>query len=242
MRSILIMLGLLPLAAEAAHPLYTDDTGTQGAGGWQLELNADRNLQRDGSPATMLGNATLTFGATDTLDAFVSASWLRQWDGESSRQGAGDVALGVKWRALESGGFALALKPAVQLPTGSREAGLGNGQAFYSLGLIASWSGEDWMLMANAGAAYLTADTGNRKRIYSVAGGGFYRVTPTVRLAGELVSYSSSDLAQSEDPAFATLGLIYSPADTLDFDVGIRAGLNDAIFRSSFGAGVTWRW
>ena len=36
----------LPLAAQAAHPLVTDDTGTQGDGNWQLEVNTDHTRTR----------------------------------------------------------------------------------------------------------------------------------------------------------------------------------------------------
>ncbi|WP_313082819.1 hypothetical protein [Pulveribacter sp.] len=53
-------------AAQAAHPLITDDTGTQGAGRWQFELNTDHTRARDRYAGTTAWerelNATLTRG------------------------------------------------------------------------------------------------------------------------------------------------------------------------------------
>lgn len=242
MRAIAIILALAPLAAGAAHPLYTDDTATQGAGGWQLEANVDRVHARDGSPAADMSNATLTWGAGDTVDVFVNALWLRQFDGEVMQVGAGDVSLGLKWRLFDAGALALSVKPAVTLPTASRESGLGNGQALCSLGLAASWSGERWMLMANATGAYLAADNGNQKGLWSLAAGGTLRITDSLRLAGEWVAYTGEDPGNRKKPAFAGVGLIYGATDSVDVDLGFRLGLNDAQYRRSFGAGLAVHW
>jgi hypothetical protein len=65
------LLGMLAASqnAMAAHPLNTDDPGTQGAGNNQLEFNSDHVTARDGSSQTV-GDATYTRGLTDTLDFF----------------------------------------------------------------------------------------------------------------------------------------------------------------------------
>ena len=71
----LACLCLLPWPrAQAAHPLLTDDTGTQGAGRWQLELNADhtRDLTAPPRGRTTQANATITHGVSDELDLALS--------------------------------------------------------------------------------------------------------------------------------------------------------------------------
>ena len=45
---LLFLVGLASFAARAVHPLITEDTGTQGQGGWQLEVNAEKTRDRDG--------------------------------------------------------------------------------------------------------------------------------------------------------------------------------------------------
>jgi len=62
------------------------------------------------------------------------------------------------------------------------------------------------------------------------------------RARAELAAYDDSDPSRHKTPAFAAAGLIYSPQPKLDLDLGLRAGLHDAAFRSAWGLGPTWRW
>ena len=54
----------------AAHPLITDDTGTQGKGKFQIELNSEyAHEDEDGAEAdTTEIAAILSYGVTDTMD------------------------------------------------------------------------------------------------------------------------------------------------------------------------------
>jgi hypothetical protein len=96
----------LSFQAYAFHPLVTDDTGTQGTGGNQLEVGMDYVDENPGH-ARALG-ITYTRGLTDTLDAFVGAAYQT-----SSPRGWGNVGVGLKWRFFEdeASKFSLALKP-----------------------------------------------------------------------------------------------------------------------------------
>ncbi|HMT56904.1 MAG TPA: hypothetical protein PKC71_02720 [Ottowia sp.] len=96
----LACLCLLPWPrAQAAHPLLTDDTGTQGAGRWQLELNADhtRDLTAPPRGRTTQANATITHGVSDELDLALSlpAQRLRP-AGAPGAGGWGDLVLQAK--------------------------------------------------------------------------------------------------------------------------------------------------
>lgn len=120
--------------ALAAHPLITDDTGTQGKGRFQLELNGEVsrdketldgvNTREDAGEAA----AVFSIGTTDNVDIVVSLPWVWSRLKEvgalvADEAGPGDVGLEVKWRFLARGGFSLALKPGITLPTGDEEKG-----------------------------------------------------------------------------------------------------------------------
>jgi hypothetical protein len=58
-------------AAHAAHPLITEDTGTQGAGAFQLELTGERARDDDLAPGVLRAfrrAAVLSYGVADTAD------------------------------------------------------------------------------------------------------------------------------------------------------------------------------
>jgi hypothetical protein len=57
----------------SAHPLNTEDTGTQGRGGWQLELNGERN--RDEGVRGAHTMAVLSYGIADSADLQVGTPW-----------------------------------------------------------------------------------------------------------------------------------------------------------------------
>lgn len=53
---------------------------------------------------------------------------------------------------------------------------------------------------------------------------------------------TNTDKASDSNPAFLLVGLIYSRSKDLDFDLGIKAGLNKVAPDYSALAGVTIRW
>ena len=79
------------------------------------------------------------------------------------------------------------------------------------------------------------------------ASAGFaYYLRDDVRLVGEAGVRTNG---AKDDPflpgrngQFAMLGLIYSPSDKIDFDVGIRKRVNRAEFDTAILVGATFRW
>jgi hypothetical protein len=60
--------------AQAAHPLISDDTGTQGKGRYQFELTVEQGLE-DENYANRTARAmsvTLSYGVRDNVDAIVT--------------------------------------------------------------------------------------------------------------------------------------------------------------------------
>jgi hypothetical protein len=57
------LLGMtMPGFALAAHPFISDDAETQGRGGFQLGVNAERGVAQQDDTRSQLWNSTLTYG------------------------------------------------------------------------------------------------------------------------------------------------------------------------------------
>ena len=104
-----------PVFGQAGPPLITDDTGTPGAGGFELNLawTFDRT---DGEESFESPLVDLSVGVTETVQFSLTIPYLVQ-DFSQRRDGAiGKATLGSKWRFLETEGFALSTSPAVAFP------------------------------------------------------------------------------------------------------------------------------
>lgn len=252
--------------ARAAHPFITDDTGTQGAGNWQLELMAQRD--RHGALAdagvgpvqqrnrSTLFNPVLTYGIGETVDIAVGVNYLRSRTSENGllaqdASGKGDSSLELKWRFYDKEGASLALKPALSVPTGNEDKGLGTGRAYWSVNFIGMVEPRPWAVFGNV--AYtrpryqLAQDTAdNRERLWRASAGATLAVSGNVRLAGEAGARTNEARNDPFLPGryarFAMLGAIYSPTDKIDLDVGVRKAFNRAETDTVLLMGATVRW
>lgn len=230
--------------AYAAHPLITDDTGTQDAGNSQLEINTDRLRQRPYS--SNVGNVTYTYGATANLDLFFNAPVTL-----SSPSGINDVALGAKWRFYERDGTSFALEPSILLPSGDEKKSLGTGKAGAAVTLIGNWERGPWTLHGNLAISVspykLPADRdANRNTLWRVSAAARYALTEQWQLVGDIGVLRDSDPNSNGHPAYFLTGAIYSPLPTLDLDAGLRFGIGCAAcvaqVHRQFGVGLTWRF
>ena len=250
----------------AAHPFISDDAGTQGAGTWQLELMAQRNRSsrtadagagptQQNSRATLF-NPVLTYGLRDTLDVALGLNYANINVTENGvvtedASGKSDTTLEMKWRFYERDAFSLALKPGITLPTGDEQRGLGTGKASWGVNFIADYDAEPWVWIANV--AYVKArfklpqdQADMRSDLWRVSTGAEYVVRKEFRLVGELGVRTNE---ARNDPYFpghhaqyAMLGFIYSPTEKMDFDFGLRKGLNRAETDKVFLLGAAFRW
>lgn len=85
----------LATGAQAYQPFTTDDTGTQGVKGNQLEFSYTSARARAAGQTTLTGDESLvlTRGISDTLDLFVSTAYQRH-----PVSGPQNSAIGAKWR------------------------------------------------------------------------------------------------------------------------------------------------
>ena len=252
--------------SHGAHPFITDDAGTQGKGGWQLELMAQRNRHdavadpgtgpaQQSRRATLL-NPVLTYGLLDAVDLALGLNHLRFRTTENGvpvdeASGVSDSTLEVKWRFYDENGFSLAVKPGLSLPTGDESRGLGLGRTSWGVNFIAAYEAKPWAVMGNVAwfrprfkLAQDAAD--NRDNLWRVSAGAAYSFNERHRLVGELGARTNEARNDPFQPGrnarYGMLGWIYSPTDKVDLDVGVRKGFNSAETDTVWLAGATFRW
>ncbi|WDD92065.1 transporter [Burkholderia sp. FERM BP-3421] len=234
---------LSPAGAYATHPLVSDDTGTQGDGNWQYELNMEQTSRQSDTGRQQLWNTTLTRGFGPSFDLYVNAPYTHvQTRSDEASSGFGDVEIGAKWRVLERGPLSIALKPRINVPTGDDHHGLGNGRVNAGATLLAQYDVAAFTFLVNAGVAYQPNSHDDRTSLWQVSGAMLYRVTDRLQLALDIGASRNPDRDHHTSPAFLIAGAIYTPRPWLDLDVGYRRGLNDQTYNHSLMAGVTARW
>jgi hypothetical protein len=247
---IACFLGASP--AFGAHPLITDDTGTQGKGKTQIELTGQFDRDDEGGARTegWEAKAVLTYGLLDPLDLVLEVpyTWISAKDGETVREdGFSDLLVALKWRFFEQGGLSLAVKPAVTLATGDDEKGLGNGRASYGVNLISTYARDPWAFHVNLGVTHndykLEADReANRDDIWNASLAAEYKLGESWKIVANVGAERNADVTSDTPPAFLLGGVIWSVSETLDIDAGVKWGLNGPETDLSFLAGVTFRF
>ncbi len=231
----------------AAHPLVTEDTGTQGAGRHQIEVSADLARQNDAGvmTRTRLLSTTLTRGMTDSLDLAISLPYTRIRDDATPTtltRGSGDIAVIAKWRFYEKDGLSFGVKPVLTLPTGDETKGLGNGRSTIGINAIAMWEVGAFAWMTTVGATHNANKIDARRHLWNVSTAIKIELHEHWAVAFDIGATRSPDKTETRHPAFGILGVIYSPNENLDLDVGFKKGLNKAEADHSVGVGLTWRF
>jgi hypothetical protein len=234
-RTMFCLLILAASRAWGAHPLITEDTGTQGKGGWQLELNGERN--KDAGVRGSAGAATLSYGAVDNVDLQLTATY----QDIGMANGRGDSAIDVKWRFWESGALSLGLKPGITLPTGKDERGLGTGKTTYGSLFIISYEPELWSFHTHAGYRHNRNTQDQRKSLKHWSASLWLKPTDKLKLVSDFSRDTNPDPSSDTAVRQRVLGAIYSFSKTFDADVGVRRGNAPAIDRAVM-AGITVRW
>jgi Putative MetA-pathway of phenol degradation len=216
--------------AYAAHPLITEDTDTQGDGRKQLELFGEQT--RGNGRHEELYTGVFTYGIGETVDAQLGLP--------AYRDGAGDLALDLKWRFYESGALGLALKPGITLPTGDEGDGRGTGRTTWGALFIVSYTPGALALQAHAGWRRNRNTLGERESLNELAAAASYAVQ-RVRFVGELASATNPEPG-GRRLRYTTLGAIWSVTRDFDLDIGWRRGYGGAAADDALLLGTTARW
>lgn len=244
---------LVPAVSWAAHPLITDDAGTQGQGKFQLEVNG----QHDSDKETVAGvsvkstggqaGITLSYGIIENADLVLNVPyvWGKVTEDDVKvydEKGISDVSFEVKWRFFEKEGLSLALKPGISFPTGNDEKGLGTGKTGYHMFLIGSKEAAPWAFHANLGYIRNENKAEEEKNLWHASLATTFEVVKDLKLVGNIGIEKNADKAADNDPAFLIVGAIYSLAENFDIDAGVKYGLNSSETDLSLLAGLAFRF
>jgi hypothetical protein len=253
-RKIVIMIAVALLwsgPALAAHPLITDDAGTQGKGKFQVEVNSEFGFDSEKEDGVTTKERTseiatiISAGIADNIDIVLGLPyhWIRtREDGivASDEDGIADISLETKWRFFEKGPFSLALKPGVTLPVGDEGKGLGTSRVTGSLFFIATGEMEPWAFHVNLGYVRNENEADEQKDLWHASLAAEIEVARNLKAVANVGIERNSDEESDGHPAFILGGLIYSVTDNFDVDFGVKAGLNKAETDYALLAGLTY--
>lgn len=250
---LVVVLGivLLPMSAFALQPLSTDDAATMGMAKFQLEVSSEFNWEKANGIRTnqqQLG-LTLTAGLLDSLDLVVGVPFRWQQvkdDLLTYRDNGGitDMSLALKWRMLELGPVALAIKPTVTIPTGDLDKGLGAARMAYGATLISTVDLKPLSIHANVGYTKQlrteAARINSREDLVNLSVAGVFEATKKLQLMAELGTASYTDYSNKNWASFMTAGVSYAVIDNLAVSLGARWGLTKAANDIAALAGLTF--
>ena len=242
-------------SAFAAHPLITDDIGTQGKGKSQLEVNGEYGNEKygiDGEKKTSKMATTLTYGASENMDIILGIPYqyirtktpATDTEPESTKaeDGISDISIESKWRFFEKNGLSLALKPGITLPTGNRKRGLKHRQNSIQPLFITTKEVEPWAFHFNLGYKRNENRNNERIEIWHASAASELEVVKDLRVVVNIGMERNPDKTSNLDPAFILGGLIYSISKNFDIDFGIKGGLNKPETDYAILAGIAWRF
>jgi len=242
----------------AAHPLITDDTGTQGKGKFLVELNGqasydrmdsvdDTGAKREVKSRETELKANFTYGVMENVDVILGVpyQWKRVEESNittSDVHGIADMSLELKWRFYEKDGLSVALKPGLTIPTGDKGKDLGTGRATVLLFFIATKEFNPLTFHCNLGYKRNENQREQREDIWHASLAGEYKVIQNLKLVANIGAERNTDPSSNTHPAFLLGGVIYSIRENLDLDFGIKIGLNETEKDVAFLGGIALRF
>jgi hypothetical protein len=195
---IVFALAALGAAAplHAAHPLLTEDTGTQGVGKFELELGVEQ--ARDGGATALEFGPQLSWGALATLDLIARPTWLYVRGGAKggTTQGFGDTALDFKWRFLDREPWSLGIRAGADVPTGNEDKSLGTGKTSPHATLIGTAAHEPWTFSANLDYVFEPL-VGDRHDLWGASAAAVWSPHERWKFSAELGTAQNPDVSQS---------------------------------------------
>lgn len=250
----------LPSTGHAYFPFITDDTGTQGQGGNQLEINyvftkergidiAEDGTYYSGEFGTRnVFPITYTRGLTEDLDVFVGI--IRQ---TSPINGWMNAGIGFKWTFAgdQEEGWSFAIKPLLLTPVGRgmQASGLGNGLTNGSVSIISSYVKPQYEIHINgryiSNRAYGDPENQQAPHLWGVSVAPIWVLNHQWKL-GVDAGLETNPNTTSSRLGYAQIGAVYAPVENVQIGlglIGIRAlGSTSKEYNWSLMSGITWQF
>lgn len=243
--SLIVLTGTLPGFTHAAHPLITEDTGTQGAGRWQLKATFDHHHSHAPGLLTVSDERklVLSYGLKHPLDLIVTVPHTRtRTDDTPAVQGRGDVEFAAKWRFYDHRGLSFGLRPGVSAPTGNEDRGLGTGKTTASLFAIMTYGTAPWALHLHLGRTGNRTVADERRQINHYSLAVARKTGDRLQLVADISQETNPDKGSNTALRSAVFGAIYSVSRDFDIDLGYRYGLSDSAADDALLLGLTFRF
>ena len=240
--SMFFILACMCEHAFGARPLTVNDAAPLDPRQWQVETGVGHR-QDSGSHHFDFPFA-LAYGLVPGLEIGAGVGGQLDERAETENKtiretGLGDLTLGAKLALMSEHGWlpALALSPAVKLPTAEAEKGLGSGQIDYDLTWIASKAiGEKANAHINAG--YTWAGDPPSEDLRDILHYGIamdYRLFETLQLAGEVFAQKDGSTVWQYN-----IGLRWDARDDLRFDLALGSTFSGEGPHFTATMGLTW--
>jgi len=234
--AVLLLLSSLNGAALAAHPLQTEDTGTQGKG--NIEVENGLSWTRAAGATAFVFQPQLSYGLTPELDLIAQPTWTRQ----PGLRGFSDTNLDVKWRFFGAAPWSLGLRAGAALPTGDSRLGLPHGTASAHGLLVATYDEQPFTLHANVGMDRNPASAGMRRNIYRASAALMWAAREGLIWTLDAGTSSDPDPGRRAWPATLLGGVIYTVNAGLDVDLGYQVSTGARPSTRQVLMGLTFRF
>ena len=232
-----------PLSAR--HPLITDDTGTQGLGGIEIEIAGEYGYDKEGNEKEYSTQAglSLSAGIYKSIDIVLGLPYQlvksKSSGPDTFEHGIGDMACEIKWRFIETGPFALAVKPGLILPVGNESKDLGAGKLGYTAYLIGTFEMEPLAVHLNGGYIRNNNKHDERENLWHASLAAEYEISESFTGIANIGCERNSDRDDKSIPAFLLGGCVYTINDLCDIDAGLKWGFTNPETDITVLAGVT---
>lgn len=232
-------------AAQAAPPLITEDTGTQGKGVSQLEFTVETPREDRGGTSYdgVEASLVLNYGLAENVDLQFVLPYLRVTEHtagvRTETEGMLDARINVKWRFYEKDAFSLAFMPGVIIPTGKE--GLSTERVDPGALLIASYEPEPLALHADLGYRYLDNVLGLREDLYHASVSVHYTLQDTLKLVADQSWENTLDPGPTGTVRYTTLGAIWRVSENFGIGCGVKFGHGEFAIERTYLCGMGLR-
>ena len=238
-----------PTMALAGHPLLTEDTNTQRAGRYQMEMTHDLSYKQDGDIKTRARdiNSVLSVGLAGNFDVIASLPYERLTEragtADTSVESYADMEVAAKWRFYEQGALSFALRPGIKLPTGNKDKDSNTGRIAPSLFLVSTYASDPWAFHLHVGySRNFSFGAEQRDHIYHASVATEYRIGERLRLVSDASIENNAERSGRPGVGSVVIGFVYSITPNLDLDLGYRKGLTAPALDYAWLTGLALRF
>jgi len=229
-------------ASFAAHPLQTEDTGTQGTGNLEIENGLSRT--RSASTTQTVYQPQLSLGLATTLDAIVQPAYVWQHVAQERASGLGDTNVDAKWRFWDSHPLSFAIRGGVALATNQDGLGLTHGKSSEHVLLALTWDRAPTTVHVDVGTTIVprAAASPARRVMTGVSAAVLQQIDEHLILTMDASFAQSPNPHKASWPGTVLVGAIWTVRPGLDLDLGWQRSVDDTPVARTWLAGLTYRF